>query len=78
MRVSRACTAPVPSGSARNRAIRAFSDRYVPRYGPSADGARHIRAWAAAHAVAKSLWWPQSLQTGSPSMRRTSPRWRRG
>lgn len=56
----------IADGPERNRAIRAFSDRYVPRYGPSADGAHHVRAWAAAHAVAQSLWWPQSLQTGSP------------
>lgn len=68
----------IADGPERNRAIRAFSDRYVPRYGPSADGAHHVRAWAAAHAVAQSLWWPQSLQTGSPSMQRTLPRRRRG
>jgi pimeloyl-ACP methyl ester carboxylesterase len=49
----------------RNAAIRPWFDRYAPQYGESADGAHHVRDWAAAHAMAYGFWWPQKLLTGA-------------
>lgn len=45
----------------RDAAIHALSDHYPPGYAEAADGAHHIRDWAAAHAEAQKLWWQQNL-----------------
>ena len=52
-------------GAEREREIRAFCDRYFPQYGPSPDGAHHLRDWVATHAMIEGHWWPQTLLTGA-------------
>jgi pimeloyl-ACP methyl ester carboxylesterase len=49
----------------RDEAIRHIADHYFPRYAESADGAHHVRHWAAAHAEMQALWWPQRIRTAA-------------
>lgn len=48
----------------RNAEIRKLFEKYPPTYPPAADGAHHVRDWAATHAEMESLWWPQKLISG--------------
>jgi pimeloyl-ACP methyl ester carboxylesterase len=52
-------------GKEREREIRAFCDRFFPRYGESTDGVHHLRDWVATHAVVEGHWWPQHLLNGA-------------
>jgi pimeloyl-ACP methyl ester carboxylesterase len=50
---------------ARDAAIGHIVEHYFPKYGESADGAHHVRRWAAAHAEVQGLWWPPALRTAA-------------
>lgn len=55
----------IPERARRDAAIRDIVEHYFPQYGENADGAHHVRQWAAAHAETQALWWPQRLRTGA-------------
>jgi pimeloyl-ACP methyl ester carboxylesterase len=55
----------IPGKQARDAAIRNIVEHYFPQYGEHADGAHRVRQWAAVHAEAQGLWWPQRLRTAA-------------
>lgn len=55
----------IPDKAGRDAAIRHIVEHYFPRYAEHADGAHRIRQWAAVHAEAQGLWWPQRLRTAA-------------
>ncbi len=54
----------------RDAAIHAFSERHLPKFGESEDGAHHLRAWAAANAAVQGFWWPPGVLTSAKVDRR--------
>lgn len=55
----------IPERAQRDAAIRDIVEHYFPQYGESADGAHHVRQWAAVHAETQALWWPQRVRTAA-------------
>ena len=55
----------IPGKAGRDAAIRDIVEHYFPQYAAHEDGAHRVRQWAAVHAEAQGLWWPQRLRTSA-------------